>query len=174
MTLDTSIGRPRPVSGVGTGERTAHPAVVDVVVGLEAGLVLVVVVEVGELVVVVPVPAVVVVVLDVEVVAPDPAVVVVVLDGTVVVVVEVDVVVVDFVTCETSLVPPPPPPAEEVDGLFETGATPQGPVLPERWGTANGLVGLPACVVPRVSTARKNPAAAAPSTSVPTASGRST
>jgi hypothetical protein len=144
-----------------------------VVVGVDAGAVVVVVVPVPAVVVVVPGPAVVVVVLDgtVVVVAPDPAVVVV-LDGTVVLVVlEVDVVVVDFVTCETSLVPPP---SEEVDGLFETGATPHGPVLPERWGTAKGLVGWPACVVPKVRTARKNPAAAAPSTIEPTATGRNT
>jgi hypothetical protein len=55
---------------------------------------------------------------------------------------------------------------------FETGTTPQGPVVPERCGTANGFEGCPALVVPRLMTATNTTAATPPSTSEPTATGR--
>lgn len=55
---------------------------------------------------------------------------------------------------------------------LETGTTPQGPLVPERCGTANGFEGCPAWVVPRLMTATKAQAAAPPRTREPTATGR--
>ena len=55
---------------------------------------------------------------------------------------------------------------------FETGTTPQGPLVPERCCTANGFLGWPALVEPRPMTATKAKAAAPPRTRDPTATGR--